>query len=84
MCQSSSILRMLGMRLGYYHDDAMVCWAIDSIMDFVEDLQTKFCRIYLTVMENEVLTEREGDMWLENYWDKLIPVLEKRLAEHGQ
>jgi len=26
MCQSSAIIRMLGIRLGYYHDDPMTCW----------------------------------------------------------
>ena len=38
MCQSSSILRMLGIRLGYYSDDPMVCFQIDSIVDFCESL----------------------------------------------
>ena len=37
MCQSSAILRMLGIRHGYYSDDPMTCWAIDSIVDFMED-----------------------------------------------
>ena len=26
MCQSNSILRVLGIRLGYYADDPMTCW----------------------------------------------------------
>ena len=55
--QSSSILRQLGLRLGYYHADPMVCWSIDSIIDFVEDLQTKFAEYILPVMEGDGLTE---------------------------
>ena len=26
MCQSSAILRMLGIRHGYYSEDPMICW----------------------------------------------------------
>ena len=38
MCQSSAILRMLGLRYGYYSNDSMTAWAIDSLVDFMEDL----------------------------------------------
>jgi len=38
ICQSGAILRMLGIRLGYYSEDSQTCWAIDSIVDFCEDL----------------------------------------------
>ncbi len=45
MPQSNAILRMLGMRLGYYvvegeepEDEAMQAHAIDSIVDFCEDI----------------------------------------------
>ena len=81
--QSSSILRMLGMRLGYYNDDSMVCWRIDSLIDFVEDLHGKFAEYVLPVMEGGGLSESKGQAWLVDYWDKLIPVLERRLTEHG-
>ena len=37
MPQSNAILRMLGIRLGYYTEDPMTAWAIDSILDFIED-----------------------------------------------
>ena len=38
VCQSSAILRMLGIRCGYYSEDPMICWAIDSLIDFHEGL----------------------------------------------
>ena len=82
--QSSSILRMLGARLGYYHDDPMICWRIDSLIDFVEDLHGKFAEYVLPVMEGNGLSDEGGQAWLSDYWDKLIPVLERRLTEHGQ
>ena len=37
MCQSSAILRMLGIRLGYYTEHPMTAWCIDSLVDFMED-----------------------------------------------
>jgi len=82
--QSSSILRQLGMRLGYYHEDPLKCWAIDSLIDYVEDLHTKFAEYILPVMEGDGLTDKDGQIWLDEYWNRLIPVLENRLAEHGQ
>ena len=48
---------MLGSRLGYYHDDPMICWRIDSIIDFVEDLHEKFAEYVLPVMEGNGLSE---------------------------
>ena len=82
--QSSSILRTLGVRLGYYHDDPLICWAIDSLVDFTEGLHTKFAEYILPVMEGDGLSERDGQEWLAEYWDKLIPVVERRFEEHGQ
>ena len=46
MPQSNSILRMLAIRLGYYSEDPMTCWQIDSMMDFCEDLFGKFSAFY--------------------------------------
>ena len=37
-CQSNSILRNLGIRLGYYSEDADICYSIDSLCDFADDL----------------------------------------------
>ena len=31
-----------------------------------------------------VLTVTAGEEWLEDYWDKIIPVVEARLVEHGK
>ena len=46
MPQSNAILRMLAIRLGYYSEDPMTCWQIDSMMDFCEDLFGKFATFY--------------------------------------
>lgn len=84
MCQSSAILRMLGIRFGYYTDDPMVAYKIDSIVDFAEDLFGK-CNGWLlpAVLGGEIDMSKE-DEWFDNYWKKLLPVLEARLSEHSK
>lgn len=38
-CQTNAILRSLAIRLGYYSEDPIIAWNIDSIMDYVDDMQ---------------------------------------------
>ena len=78
VCQSSAILRMLGIRYGYYPEDPMQAWACDSIVDFLEDLTGKYVGVLFDVNNAE---KQEG--WFTNYWDKVLPVIEARLA-HGK
>ena len=85
MCQSSSILRMLGIRLGYYTDDPITAWAIDSLVDFAESNQPKFGGyVYPFARFGNPLDEADGDAWIERSWGVVCPVYEKRLAEHGR
>ena len=81
--QSSSILRMLGVRLGYYSEDPMTCWAIDSIVDFVEDLQPKYVGYLFPAITGGAVSE-DASTWFADYWDKVIPVIEARIAGHGK
>ena len=84
MCQSSAILRMLGIRLGYYPEDPMTAWRVDSLVDFMEDNLGK-CNgwIFPAATGGQVDMTKE-DAWFADYWDKVIPVMEARLAEHGK
>ena len=84
MCQSSAILRMLGIRHGYYSDDPMTCWAIDSIVDFMEDKQGAHVAIYSPLLASQPFDPSKADAWFSDFWDKVIPVLEKRLSGHGK
>ena len=84
MVQSSAILRMLGIRLGYYSDDAMIAWQIDSMVDFAEDLQPKYGGYISPVVFGGQIDESKGDEWIANFWAKIIDVMEKRLASHGK
>ena len=84
MCQSSAILRMMAIRTGYYSDDPMTCWAIDSLVDFAEDMQGKHGYIYDPLLAQQPFDESRADQWFETFWNKVIPVYEKRMAGHGR
>lgn len=84
MCQSSAILRMLGIRLGYYSEAPMTIYAIDSMIDFVEDHQVKFTKYIIPVTQGQKITEEGSQEWFEGYWDKVIPIIDARLADHGE
>ena len=85
MPQSSAILRMLGIRYGYYTDDPNTAWAIDSLVDFAESNQPKFGGfVYQSAANNKPMDESDADGWIERSWGTTVPVYEKRLAEHGK
>ena len=76
--QSSAILRVLGIRYGYYSEDPMTCWACDSIVDYLEDKTTQYVSYY-----DKMADPAAKDAWMSGYWDVVLPVLEARLA-HGK
>jgi glutathione S-transferase len=84
MCQSSAIMRMLGIRCGYYSEDPMTAWCIDSIVDFCEDKQGAHTALYAPMLGNNPIDEGMADKWFADFWDKVIPVLETRLSGHGK
>ena len=83
-CQSSAIIRFLGVRCNYYSADPMTIWQIDSVVDFMEDNTNGFAAFFGPVFAGQALTESAGHTWLSDYWDKVLPVIEGRLAGHGQ
>jgi hypothetical protein len=74
---------MLGIRLGYYSEDPKTAFFIDSIVDFAEDLQPKFVEYFFPMFSGEPFTEEGGVNWLNDFWGKIIPVVEARLVGHG-
>lgn len=67
---------MLGVRHNYYSEDPLTCWAIDSIVDFMEDKVSAHGSIYFPLLGGNPLDESKAPDWFANYWDKVIPVLE--------
>ena len=84
MCQSSAILRMLGIRLGYYTDDPMTAWAIDSLVDFVEDNRGGHDAFFAPILGGGQPEESQGDTFVASYFAKVLPIIERRLAAHGK
>ena len=84
MCQSSAIMRMLGIRLGYYSDDPMTAWCIDSIVDFCEDYTGKHVVPYSPLLGGQPFGEDALPAWYDGFWGKVIPVINKRLEGHGR
>lgn len=84
MCQNNAILRMLGVRHGYYSDDPMTCWRIDSLVDYLEDKMKDHFIIYGPMLGGNPLAEDKAGDWFAKFWDMVIPVCEARLVEHGK
>ena len=87
MCQSNAILRMIGIRCGYYHTDPMICWAIDSMLDFHEGHTNGWQSFWAPILggaDPATLADADITEWCEKFWDKVIPVTEARLAKHGK
>ena len=86
MCipQSSTILRGLGIRLGYYSNDSETCWNIDSLVDFCEDMMGAIPAYTAPLLSGGVPNEAIADQWVNKSWRKMVTVLEGRLAGHGK
>lgn len=41
LTQSNAILRTLAIRLGYYCEDPLIAWNIDSLLDYINDMTAK-------------------------------------------
>ena len=63
------ILRVLGIRLGYYSEDPMTMWAIDSLCDWMEDKADDFYDYLMPIMMGGEMKEEGSDRWIEVYWN---------------
>eukprot|EP00806_Schmidingerella_arcuata_P002018 Macronucleus_2825.p2 GENE.Macronucleus_2825~~Macronucleus_2825.p2 ORF type:complete len:218 (+),score=74.43 Macronucleus_2825:1-654(+) len=77
VCQSNAILRMMGIRHGYYTTDPTIAYQIDSLCDLQEDIVNKFFGYLLPVLGGGA----PGDAtdFLASFWDKQIGVVQGRL-----
>ena len=83
LCQSSAILRMLGIRLGFYTTDADTAWRIDSLVDFMEDNYGSVIGTCIKPIFGSTIEADDKTKYLA-YFDKVIPVLNARLEQHGK
>ena len=81
--QSGSILRMLGIRNGYYTSDPNTAWEIDSLIDFMEENFNDFVSLPAKPVFGATAGPEDREKF-DKYCDKVIPILEGRLARHGK
>ena len=83
ICQSNAILRMLGMRHGYYTQDPLTAGRIDSLCDWIED----FCEQgykYIFAQVGVMPPEKGEPEVILGYYDRKLPLIEARLAASGK
>ena len=78
--QGASILRMLGKRYGYYPEDPIQAWRVDSTGDAMHDLMEKFISIKFQSDEEKKKAQQQD--FLTNFFPKWLSVFEKRLNEN--
>ena len=83
--QSNAILRVLGIRLGYFTEDPMIAYNIDSLIEYMGGMQQKMISYMLpNVKGGAALDPAAADKWCADFWDQALPLLEARLAGHGK
>jgi glutathione S-transferase len=79
--QSASIVRALGKMYGYYPEDPLTAWKVDSLGDALDDVFTAFMTILFRTADEEA-----KKVLLETFTSTTLPaflaVLEKRLKEN--
>lgn len=80
LVQSWAILRYLGKQFGYYPDNSEEAWAVDSVIDAVEDYLSKYFRAQFE-KDADRKTQLEGDFlaWLPGW----IKAIEKRIGSNA-
>ena len=86
VCQSNAVLRVLGIRYGYYTEDPMIAYNIDSLCDMQEDILSKFAGFMfpLTNGKEPGSGSVNKETFMTVFWDKQIGVVQGRLAAHGK
>ena len=83
--QSQSILRLLGKQHGFYPEDNVAAWKVDSTLDANRDLQEKFWDVQMAGYKQ--LGEEKTQELLNEYAVKFLPnylrVMQKRLIKNG-
>lgn len=82
--QSNAILRSLAIRLGYYHEDPIITWNIDSLLDYMEDMQGKKQTYMSPILGGGAPGEDGSQEWIDTYYGAIFDILEKRMAAHGK
>ena len=83
IAQSGAILRMVGIRHGFYTTDPSIAWEIDSLIDFMEENYNDSIGVPFKIMSQAQPTDEDKQKFTA-YFDKMIPFLNTRLENHGK
>lgn len=78
--QSFSIVRMLGIKYGYYSEDAYTAWRIDSTIDSIGDLLNAYYKAAFARDEEE--KKALFKTFYETTFTKWLTVIDKRVKEN--
>jgi glutathione S-transferase len=79
--QSQSILRLLGKKYGYYPEDALTGWKVDSILDANADITSAS---YKYLLENDAEKKKAAlEHFAKEVFPKFAAILEKRVAANS-
>ena len=79
--QSGAILRLVGSKYGYYPQDALTAYRIDSILDFINDLLNSFYKAAFAPTEEEKKTLMET--FYEGAFTKWVSIIDKKVADNS-
>ena len=83
MGQSMAILRYLGLRFGYYSTDPMEMWLIDSTVDAVQEIFSKFEGAYFSLSPDMKQTAFKSLIEQGGPLRTFMAAMEKRLKPEG-
>ena len=83
-CQSNVVLRMVGMRTNQYGTDSNTTWAIDSVMEAVEDNMKHYGPYLMKQVFGGGKAGQEEVDSLCTFLGNLCELVERRLNGHGK
>jgi len=83
MPSSNSILRFLGIRHGYYPEDPMCAYEVDSLMDFMEDLYPVHRKYIMPMFMGQPITGGHEEV-MKNCYCRIFDAIETRMNTHGK
>jgi glutathione S-transferase len=79
-CQSHAILRMLGMKFGYYPADAEAAWKVDSTLDAISDVVTAMFKVTFGPADQK---DAAAKTFLTEYLPVWLAAIEARLKKNS-
>lgn len=80
--QSFAILRFLGMKYGYYPQDPLEAWRVDSTLDAINDLLAAFYKAAFAPVDEEE-KKKLMQVFYDGAYDKFLGFMNKRIEQNS-